>query len=363
MQTKAFEIKEVKKLDFNKIIDLWSLAFNIEDADPTVGTRHARDSIIALCERGMDYIVGAYDGDYLASAAAVIEFPMHFGGEWITCGGLAGVATHPQYRRQGLVKMLVTDCLRSMNKREIPISALWPFEYEFYAPMGYATTNRRLKVDLLTKTLAHVKGNSRNYKAVELGEQHEAKAAHKRWIGNYNLSMERSAFRWMHMLFPPGSRRRLYVHRDGYMIWNLSASFEKILQIQEWCYLTEEAFRDGIALLAQLDSQYDHAVYFAAETETLYKVVGPSKSQNVQSMPGMMTRVVNVDAFMNTIKAPNTVSIRDPLGISGAVESGEGHPGELIQHVTGFWSEPQAGLPLDLYKKAAALPAYSAEMY
>ena len=56
---------------------------------------------------------------------------------------------------------------------------------------------------------------------------------------------------------PPHSRRRLYVHKDGYMVWNLSDSHNKSLQITEWCYLTDEAFSDGLALLSQMDSQYE----------------------------------------------------------------------------------------------------------
>ena len=365
MQTAAYAIKEVPKSDFNQIIDLWSLAFNLEDADPVIGTRAARDRIVALCDRGMDYIVGAYEGDSVAAVAAVIEFPMHVGERWLTCGGLAGVATHPQHRRQKLVNKLLTDCLQQLHKREVPISALWPFSYGFYGAMGWALTDHRYMIETATAKLNRVQGKAKSYKAFELGEHHLAKALHKRWIQTHNLSLERSAFRWMQLLFPPGSRRRLFVHKDGYMIWNLSASLDKVLQITEWCYLTDEAFADGLALLAQMDSQYDKVVWIAPEIDTLYRIAGPSKSHTITQKPGMMSRVVHLGAFMDGIGDPESVSIWDPLGVSGPADRSKGvtDPGALIQHVTGFWQKPADGLPIDLYRVAGQYPAYSAEQY
>lgn len=365
MQKAPYQIKEVPRADFNQIIDLWSLAFNIEDADPVIGTRQARDRITALCERGMDYIVGAYDGDYVASVAAVIEFPTKLGDTWVTCGGIAGVATHPQYRRQKIVNQLLTDCLTQLHKREIPLSGLYPFDYDFYGAMGWGISDVRYKVDTLTAKLARIKGSARNYKARELGEHHEAKAAHKRWLDQFNLSMERSAFRWMQLLFPPGSRRRLYVHNDGYMIWNLSNSFDKILQVVEWCYLTDEAFADGLALFAQLDSQYDRVIFQCAEIDTLYRIAGPSKAHTITQAPGMMSRVVHKDAFLQSINSDANVIIRDPLGISGPKEAGPEavSPGALLQHVLGFWQKPQSGLPPELYKAAASLATYTVESF
>ena len=363
-ETTTYTIKEVPRSDFNQLIDLWSLAFNIEDADPIIGTRAARDRITSLCQQGIDYIVAAYDGDYIAATASVIEFPTHLGDKWVRCGGIAGVATQPQYRRQKLINQLLTDCMQQLHKREVPLSALWPFDYEFYGAMGWAITDVRYKIDTLTAKLNKVKGNARSYKATDLGEQHQAKAIHKRWIQKFNLSMERSAFRWTQLLFPPGSRRRLFVHKDGYMIWNLSGSFDKILQVTEWCYLTDEAFRDGLALLAQMDSQYDHVVWIAPEIDTLYRIAGPSKAHTITQAPGMMSRVVHVDAFMEAIGTACKGEVRDPLGVSGPKDSKDGaSPGALVQHVTGFWQKPQDGLPAELYGIANQFPAFTAEQY
>ena len=127
MQTMTYSVKEVPKADIDQVIDLWSLAFNLEDADPRTGTDGQKQRILQLIELGMDYVVGAYDGSSLAAVSAIIDFPMHVGNRWLTCGGIAGVATHPQHRRQNLVNKLLANCLQHLHQREVPISALWRF--------------------------------------------------------------------------------------------------------------------------------------------------------------------------------------------------------------------------------------------
>lgn len=364
MQTITYSVKEVPKADIDQVIDLWSLAFNLEDADPRIGTEASRQRILQLIELGMDYVVGAYDGASLAAVAAVIDFPTHVGNRWLTCGGIAGVATHPQHRRQNLVNKLLADCLQQLHKREVAISALWPFDYGFYGQMGWSVTNYRYKIETATKELRRVKGKAKAYEAVPLTEHQSAKERHSRWIQTHNLSMERNNFRWKQFLMPPHSRRRLYLHKDGYMVWNLTDSNNGVLQITEWCYLTDQAFADGLALLSQMDSQYDKVSWISPEVESLYKIVGPSKAHYVTQLPGMMSRVVHLDSFMDQIGNPSSVVLRDPLGISAAQEAKDAAgPGELVQHVTGFWQQPTANLPERLFRSAAQFPAYSAEQY
>lgn len=78
-----------------------------------------------------------------------------------------------------------------------------------------------------------------------------------------------------------------------------------------------------------------------------------------------MSRVVHLDAFMDAIKAKTKLNVCDPLGVTGPKEDSAGAvtPGALIQHVTGFWQQPQEGLPTELYKVASQFPSFTAEQY
>jgi hypothetical protein len=52
--------------------------------------------------------------------------------------GIAGVATHPLARRQGLVRRLLTQLLGEMRDSGHVVSALYPFRPSFYERFGYA---------------------------------------------------------------------------------------------------------------------------------------------------------------------------------------------------------------------------------
>ena len=100
------------------------------------------------------------------------------------------------------------------------------------------------------------------------------------------------------------------------------------------------------------------------EVESLYRIVGPSKAHHVIQQPGMMSRVVHLDSFMDQIGDAASVVLRDPLGISASQDTKDAAgPGELVQHVTGFWQQPNTNLPERLFRSAAQFPAYSAEQY
>jgi len=363
MQSLTYKVKPVLKTDFDQVIDLWGLAFGNPDADPTPNTELWHDQARDLCEKGLEYIVGAYEGLTLAAVASIIDFPMHLGNRWVTCGGIAGVATHPQHRRQGLVNKLLADCVLQMHKREVPISSLGPFDYEFYRLMGWSVTDHRYEIKTSVAALNAVHGRARSYDAITLTDHNYAKELHSRWIQTQNLSMQRSHYRWQLLLSGWGSVNRLYVHQDGYMIWNMSGSKNKVLRITEWCYLTDQAFLDGIKLIAQMDSQFEHVVWISPEIDTLYRLVGPSRQHHIEKLPGLMSRVVHLEAFMEDLGESDGFACHDPFGVTGPPAADQPGPGALVQHVTGFWKTPNPRLPKELYQAAAQYPAFTVERF
>ncbi len=52
-------------------------------------------------------------------------------------GGVAGVATYPEYRRSGYVKELLQHSLQTMKKDGYTVSMLHPFAVAFYRKYGW----------------------------------------------------------------------------------------------------------------------------------------------------------------------------------------------------------------------------------
>ncbi len=70
-------------------------------------------------------------------------------------GGVAAVATYPQYRRRGYIRQLMLAAFADMRQKGQVVSALYPFRENFYTQFGYATLNNYLTPSVELSTLAH----------------------------------------------------------------------------------------------------------------------------------------------------------------------------------------------------------------
>ena len=70
------------------------------------------------------------------------------GQEW-KMGGIAGVATYPEYRRNGYVKKLLIQALEKMRNDQQIVSLLHPFDIGFYRKFGWEvfTENKKMLID------------------------------------------------------------------------------------------------------------------------------------------------------------------------------------------------------------------------
>ncbi|HEY9772398.1 MAG TPA: GNAT family N-acetyltransferase [Planktothrix sp.] len=362
-------IKQVPKARLLDVVDLWGFAFDLAQCAPVPGNELGREKMRSFIETGTSYVVGAFDDGKLAAVAANIDFDMHLGDKWVKAGGIAGVATYPEYRRKRLVKALLTDCLQKLHEDGVAIASLWPFNYPFYERMGWSVTDMRHEAELSLGLLRTVKGNSGAYKSAELDNLAPALAVHQRWSEQLNLSLRRDEYRWRLLLNDPRCRYKLFTHQDGYMLWNMGATTDNTFVVSEWCYLTDDAFRDGLALLSHMDSKvYQKVQVTLPELETLLRLAGPGCMGSTKVRPGMMSRVVNVEAVFEALpgKVKPDIEISDPLGVSGTVSENpvlEFGPGAFVQHITGFWKTPNQNFPESLYGTAAQYPPFSIERY
>ena len=64
-------------------------------------------------------VYGIMEGNDLAAKLHLIPFHIYIGKEKFKMGGVAGVATYPEYRRSGYVKELLQHSLQTMKKTDI----------------------------------------------------------------------------------------------------------------------------------------------------------------------------------------------------------------------------------------------------
>lgn len=332
--------------------DIWALSF---------GKGWARD----YAHKELSRIFGAFDDDKLHAVAAVIDYEVTFADKVVPCGGLAAVATAPGQRYQNLVRMLLTESVREMHSRQVPLAALYPFSYPFYERMGWAATHWQYKIETDITWLRNVgqKGDARRFRMVHNSNCQEILPVYDKWSAQFNLALSRWHEKLRSMIFWPNSSWRIFVHDHGYMLWDLARSQGNELFVAEFAYLNEAAFRDGLALLAQMDSQFEKVTWIDSDAEPFLQLGLPQPKPIIHKAPAMMSRVVNVEAFAKLLPEPLTgLRVSDPLGVSGD-KVGDIGVGELLQLVTGFWQKPpQQGLKR-LHNIAGGKPAFCMERY
>ena len=71
------------------------------------------------------------------SSGGITFRTIHFAGREITCGGIGGIGTEPEYRRGGLVREVIAEMAKECDRRAIPLTILHPFSFAYYRAFGF----------------------------------------------------------------------------------------------------------------------------------------------------------------------------------------------------------------------------------
>ena len=82
-------------------------------------------------------LIGTFEGDSLLATVGTYDFQIFIRNQLLDCAGVAYVMTDPVYRRKGKVKELMNKILLDSKAKGYPVSALWPFEHDFYRKFGF----------------------------------------------------------------------------------------------------------------------------------------------------------------------------------------------------------------------------------
>jgi len=174
-------------------------------------------------------------------------------------------------------------------------------------------------------------------------------AVRERWLANGHLGIRRSDKRWQRLasVLGPDFVWQLLGHQDGYMILDLGKSKQgEKLVIAEWVYLTDDAFKDGLAFVANMQNQYKRVEWLDSTPEHLLQLGLVNDTNVVRLRTGHLSRVVHLEAFEKAIGASlSSVPLRDPIAVTCQNNISGLTPGQIVQLATGFWTEPPKDWP------------------
>nr|WP_154896985.1 GNAT family N-acetyltransferase [Paenibacillus xylanexedens] len=244
-------------------------------------------------------IWGVYEEAELGAKLHIIPFQTYIHGRAFEMGGIAGVATWPEYRRKGWVAGLLNHALEEMNRNKQSISFLHPFSFAFYRKYGWETYIEFKKYKVPT---AHLPAKKTTPGTIRRGDPGLAilKEVYSAYAERYNGTLVRDDSWWENSVLTDGtSQKAVYLdgagQAQGYLLYEVK---ERKFAIDEIVYLNEEARQALWTFIANHDSMIEEVTLQAPASDTLaFQLDNPRIQQEI--VPYFMARIVSVEQFIS----------------------------------------------------------------
>jgi len=186
------KIRQATLEDFERINELNGISYGFD----AVGAKERQFKRFEMTFKE-NYCIEV-DGIIVANSR-YIQFEQNIRGKLVKMGGIAMVASDPQYRRRGFVRELMIYLLKKMNEDKCLVSTLYPFRDTFYTAFGYVngSTDLFLKVD--PRFFNRWKKLPEGYKVERLSSIDGFKyyrSIHDKAMNNIHGGVKRSEDRW-----------------------------------------------------------------------------------------------------------------------------------------------------------------------
>ncbi len=124
-------IKKLSEEYKEELMDLWDYCF------AGGGETSEEDWKRYFAILNLDNCLGYFLDGKIASTYAILSYKMFVRGVLMKMGGIAAVATKPEFRKQKQITELIKESFKVMRKNKEYISVLYPFKFSFYRRYGY----------------------------------------------------------------------------------------------------------------------------------------------------------------------------------------------------------------------------------
>lgn len=243
-----------------------------------------------------EYGLFGEDGKLL-TRLSVLPLDVWIGGSKLAMGGVAGVASWPDARRQGGVRRLLQHAFSRMREDGQSISMLAPFSFAFYRKFGYESTIERKQYTLETKHLPRSAGTPGSVKIVSK-DMASLDSVYSAYASQFDGMLARDAQWWERSVLSKPGIAAVYSDENGqpqgYMLYEVS---ERTLKVHDWATVTEDARRALWTYAANHDSMIKQLTITVPTDDPLaFLVEDPRFKQEIQ--PYFMSRIIDAEAFV-----------------------------------------------------------------
>lgn len=205
------------------------------------------------------------DTGKMTACLQIVPYTVRLGAHRVALGGIGGVASLPETRRQGNTRALMLHSLREMRERGMLLSALYPFSHRYYRQYGYelVCTARRTTAKMSSFAAFPVTGTARQYLP---GEDDQAlRRIYEAFTARCNLAPRRDDALWKKWL-----EKDPYTQRQYTYVWHNEANEARAyavlrvadrpegreLQVADAAYGDAPALVGLLGLLRNMGEQY-----------------------------------------------------------------------------------------------------------
>ncbi|MEH7226242.1 GNAT family N-acetyltransferase [Bacillus sp. JJ1566] len=248
-------------------------------------------------------IYGIYENEKFAAKFHLIPLTTYVGDQSFKMGGIAGVATYPEFRRRGYVKDLLTYALETMKTQGFVVSMLHPFDVTFYRKYGWELFSERLKTvhqrsDLVM--LEPLVGSVKRYQ-LENVYLNELNQIYAQYATQFSGMLVREDDWWRSVV----DDLNIAIYYDseqkptGYILYETK---DNKMTVEEFVPVNFEARRGLWNFICQHDSMISELEMTTYEKEPLFFALKMQKTVKREVSPYFMVRIVDVESFLKEYK-------------------------------------------------------------
>lgn len=212
-----------------------------------------------------NFRVADRDGE-LAGGCAIYPMGQWWVGRSVALGGIAGVGVFPEHRGRGVAKAMMTDVLRLLHTRRVPVAGLYPATQQVYRAVGYEQAGSRV---LYEAPLASLSGFRMEVEARDVAPAQAIPEFARRYRPTHG-NLDRSQAIWDRFAKPyVGERYGWLLGEDGYLIVEHDGDREWNLRVLDYCAPSAPTARTLLALCAGHRSMADTVQWYGSPADPL----------------------------------------------------------------------------------------------
>lgn len=284
-------IRRLRSEDFEERMALSQFAFQLRFSEIEMDNRRKKWK--------PDHNWGYFDEDgRLLSAVTVLPFETWAQGRKIGMGGLAGVATWPDARRQGCVRQLIVHSLEQMKTDGQMVSMLNPFSFAFYRKYGWEMTVERKQYTLELYHLPKRTEAAGQVKRIAAPDLSPLNTIYEAYASRYSGMLVRTEEWWADKWLTKQGTWAVYENEsgtpEGYLYYEVLNSK---LTVLDWAFTTEASRIALWSYIGNHDSMIREATITVPIDDPLtFLLADPRIKQEI--IPYFMSRIVDAETFV-----------------------------------------------------------------